>query len=377
MNILLISPYFSPAIGGVESHLNDLCKYLVSKKHKVYVRTYRAFGVKERGRVNKESKYLNIYRLPWPDFNLIFKLEKYPILKFIYIFSGIFLDCLIFLLRDYRKIDVIQAHGFIAALTAVFLGKLFKKRVVVNTHVAFKLKNNFMTKIIKWTLLNSDNILVLTRNVKESLIKLGIPTDRIGIYHYWVDQKIFNKQKNSKKKLGWENKFVVLFVGRLIEVKGVNIIFDLAENMKGINFVVIGSGLLNEELKEKSSKFPNITFLGKVENKNLPIYYSGADLLLIPSKIFKQEYEEGIPRVMIEALSCGLPVISTRSGGISDVFSDEIGQLVDDNLKSMMKGIEDFYRDKSFLKSIARKCRFYALKYFTLKNAKIIEKSLI
>lgn len=377
MNLLMITPYFSPAVGGVETHLNDLCKYLISKKHKVFVRTYKALGVKERGRIYEESKYLKIHRLPWPDFNLIFKLEKYPVLKFIYIFSGIFLDCLIFLLRNYKNLDVIQAHGFIAAMIGVLLGKIFKKRVVVNTHVAFKLNDNFMTKIIKWTLLNSDKILVLTQGIKASLIKIRIPADKIKIYHYWVDQKVFNKQKNSKKKLGWENKFVALFVGRLIEVKGINIIFDLARILKNITFAIVGSGPLGEEIKQKSKEYSNILFLGKVKNKDLPIYYSGADLLLIPSRIFKQEYEEGIPRVMIEALSCSLPIISTRAGGIPDVFNDEIGLLVDDDSKSMMKAIENFYQDKSLLKLVVRKCRLYALKYFTLTNAKIIEKSLI
>ena len=116
MNILLISPYFSPAVGGVETHLTDLCKYLASKKHEVFVRTYKAMGVKNRGETEEEDKFLKIHRFWWPDFNLIFKLEKYPILKFLYLFTGLFLDCLFFLIHNNKKIEVIQAHGFIAFL---------------------------------------------------------------------------------------------------------------------------------------------------------------------------------------------------------------------------------------------------------------------
>lgn len=376
MNILLISPYFSPAVGGVETHLNDLCKYLTSKKHTIFVRTYKAFGVKNRGQMDENKKFVKIHRLWWPDFSLIFKLERAPILKFIYLFLGIFLDCLIFLLINHKKIDVIQPHGFIAALVAVFLGKLFKKRVIVNTHVSFNLSDSFMTQLIKWTLLNSDKILVLTQGIKTSLIKLGIPADKIKIYHYWVDQRIFNKQKNSKKRLEWKNKFTVLFVGRLVEVKGVRIIFDLAKMLLDINFVIVGSGPLAKELQQKSASFRNVKFVGKVENKNLPLYYSAADILLIPSQLIEQEYKEGMPRVMIEALYCGLPVISTKSGGILDIFDKKIGVLVEDDVVSIINAIKLFNQNRSVLRRLKRNCRLYALKFFGINNARIIEISL-
>lgn len=376
MHILLISPYFSPAVGGVETHLDDLCSYLNQKKHLVFVRTYQAFGVPDRGASNERQGGVQVHRLWWPDFNLIFKLESYPVLKFFYLFFGLFFDCLLFLLNPPKKIDVIQAHGFIAALIAVILGKLFKKRVVVNTHVGFKLSKGFMTDLIKWTLLSSDKILVLTEGIKHSLIKLGIQEDKISVYHYWVDQKIFSPVKNAKSKLNWENKFVVLFVGRLIEVKGVRIIFELAKDLKNITFAIAGSGPLGDELKERSKGYKNIIFLGKINNEDLPLYYSGSDVLLIPSRVIKQEYEEGIPRVMIEALSCGLPVISTKTGGIPDVFSKEIGILVDDDSQMMESAINRISK-KNEVGKMSDRCRKYALKLFSVKNAKIIENSLI
>lgn len=376
MNILLISPYFSPAVGGVETHLNDLCKYLSSKKHTIFVRTYKSFGVNNRGQTDENKKFVKIHRLWWPDFNLIFKLERSPILKFTYLFLGIFLDCLIFLLRNHKKINVIQAHGFIGASVAVILGKVFEKRVVINTHVSFNLSSGLITKIIKLILLSSAKILVLTSGIKKSLIDLGIPDEKIDIYHYWVDQKIFNKIKNAKSKLGWDNKFVILFVGRLIEVKGIRMVFKLAEKFKNIHFVIAGSGPLSEEVKEQLKTHKNIIFLGKVDNQDLPIYYSASDILLIPSKIIKQKYEEGIPRVMIEALYCCLPVISTKSGGIPDIFDKKIGVLVEDDIASIINAIKLFNQDRSVLRGLKKNCRSYALKFFGINNARIIEASL-
>lgn len=377
MNILLISPYFRPMVGGVETHLDDLCNFLNNQKYAVYVRTYKAFGTKIRGRSKEKKEYISIHRLWWPDFNLIFILEKHSILKFFYLFTGLFFDCWLFLIRNSKSVNVIQAHGFIAAFIAVILGKIFNKKIVVNTHVGFKLNYGVTTKMIKWILLNSNKILVLTEGIKESLVKLGIPEDKIAVYHYWVDQKKFKIQKNAKKELSWEDKFIVLFVGRLIEVKGARVIFDLAKKLTYITFVIIGSGPLKEEFRLKSKEYPNILFLGKVNNKDLPVYYSGADLLLILSKIIKQEYEEGIPRVMIEALSCGLPVISTKSGGIPDVFHDKIGKLTKDEIKPTEKVIKEFSKNKNLLEKTSFNCRKFAQDKFSIKNALIIEKSLL
>lgn len=372
----MISPHFYPAVGGVETHLTDLCKFLASKKHTVYVRTYQALTSKEKGKIHEETAYLKIHRLPWPDFNLYFKLDKYPILKFLYVFTGLFFDSLIFLLKNSQKIDVIQAHGLITAFGAVILGKIFRKRVVVNTHVNFKFNSSFMTKVITWALKNSDQILVLTESAKRSLVKLGIPEEKIAIYHYWVDQKIFYKRKDAKKILCWDKKFVVLFVGRLIEVKGVKVIFDLAKRQKNITFVIVGSGPLAEEFQSKAGEYPNILFLGKVKNDDLPLYYSAADLLLIPSKMIEQEYEEGIPRVMIEAISCGLPVITTPSGGIPDVFNVKIGMIVKDDVNSVNNAIEWIFKRRGIFKKVSKECRSFAVANFGIKNSQVIEKTL-
>ena len=62
-------------VGGVETHLDDLCIFLNKQKYTVFVRTYKAFGVKFRGMSSEEKGYIHIHRLWLPDINLIFKLE--------------------------------------------------------------------------------------------------------------------------------------------------------------------------------------------------------------------------------------------------------------------------------------------------------------
>ena len=377
MNILLISPYFAPAVGGVETHLTDLVNYFSKRKHTVYVRTYKALGTQNRGETNENTKHIKIHRLWWPDFNLVFKLEDNLVLRVLYISLGLFFDCLFFLLNNHNKINTIQVHGFIAALWGVPLAKIFRKRVIVNTHVGFKFSDGLMDNVIKLVLQNADQILVLTNNAKEELVKIGIKEDKINIYHYWVDQNKFKKVVNANKKVGWSKNLSILFVGRLVEVKGVLNIFKIAKNFPNIDFKIIGSGPLSGEVEKKSKKQKNTEFIGKVENNKLPIYYSAADLLLVPSKLVKQTFEEGIPRVMIESLSCGTPVIITPSGGIPDVFNEKIGLMPKSDVKSLTSAIKSMTKNKAKLQKAKSNARPFALKHFSAKkNAKIIEESL-
>ncbi len=375
MRILLISPYFSPAVGGVETHLADLCKYFEKKKHTVYVRTYKALGTKNRGITNETSRYVKIHRLWWPDFGLVFKLESYPIPRVIYISLGLMIDCFLFLLTHAKEVDAVQIHGFIAALWGVPLSKLFGKRVVVNTHVGFKFdKESIMNKMTAWVLKKVDAVLVLTNNARDAILDIGVPEEKIAIYHYWVDQKKFNLQKVKPGN----NKFTVLFVGRLVAVKGIETLLKLAKKMSDVQFVIAGSGPEEERIRNQGKEIKNLKFAGKVDQNDLPKYYNSADVLLIPSKIIKQTFEEGIPRVMIEALSCGTPVIATSSGGIPDVIDPSIGIQVKDNISDMERAIRKLQKDNKLLSKLSKNARPFALQLFGEgENAKVIENSLI
>ena len=146
--------------------------------------------------------------------------------------------------------------------------------------------------------------------------------------------------------------------------------------MPKVTFAIAGSGPEEERVRRDSNGIENVSFLGKVNNFELKKYYSAADVMLIPSQIIKQTYEEGIPRVMIEGLSCGLPVISTKSGGIPDIFSEEIGYLVEDNEKRIMEKIQLLYKNRKILMQKAKQCRRFATKIFSVDNVRVIDRSL-
>jgi glycosyltransferase involved in cell wall biosynthesis len=371
LNVLIICPFFRPNVGGVETHLDDLCEYLRTHNYKVYVLTYQPLTTKARGLKIEKKENLEIRRIWWPGFNLFHKLEPYPILEFLYLTPGLFLNTFFFLLNNRKKVDVIHAQGFNAAFISKILSRIFRKKFIVSTHAIYGLNpQSFMAKMVKWTLGSADKILALSKPSKEELIKIGVTSDKIDVYHYWVDQTVFKpiNKNNAKKQLGWNGKFVVLFVGRLIEKKGVNILLEVArQTLRDIYFAFIGDGPLAEEIKRASGEIPNVLFIGKINNRDLPLYYNAADIFCIPS-----QYEEGFGRVILEAISCGTPVVGSSKGGIPEAVDSTVGILVEPRIKNLKGVIEKLYKDKEKLEILSSNCRKYAEEKFGEKNAEVI-----
>ena len=87
-SVLIISPFFSPNTGGVESHLDDLCSVLTEKGIRAYVTTYQPLTTRGRAASREERGTVSIMRLAWFGSNLFHRLERYPFFEFIYLFPG-------------------------------------------------------------------------------------------------------------------------------------------------------------------------------------------------------------------------------------------------------------------------------------------------
>lgn len=99
-------------------------------------------------------------------------------------------------------------------------------------------------------------------------------------------------------------------------MKGVKLIYECAERMPNVLFVMVGDGAVKTNIK-------NCIFVGEKRYENIPLWMSAADILILPS------YSEGLPNVVMEALSCGTPAIVTDVGGCPEVVKDgETGFVV-------------------------------------------------
>lgn len=357
-NILIITPFYYPNIGGVESHLSDLVTALSNKGYRIFVHTYTPLTTNTKAPLfENPSDNIFIFRYYLPGHGLFHLLEKYPLLDFIYLTPKLLIHLLLWFITKRPKIDVIHAHGLNACLIGVVLKKIFNIKLVVSIHAVYEFNIKSITSFATKQILKlSDSVITLSKASQKQLSKIGVKS---LIFKYWIDLSLFKKK--SKK----HDPFTVLFVGRLIPKKGIYLIIKLAKNLPQINFIIIGDGPLNNYLNRIS--ISNLKFLGAIPNKFLPKEYHKADLLIIPSM-----YPEGFGRVTMEAVACGLPVVGSNLGGIPEALDESVAILVKPSYFNFYKAINFLLKNKNVLIKLKSNTRLYAEKNFSIKNLEMI-----
>ena len=164
------------------------------------------------------------------------------------------------------------------------------------------------------------------KEVPDFLKKNGIPEEKIVyIPAFYIDLEVF-------RSLGLEKNYDLIFVGRLEKNKGPDLLIDAASKLKTqiLNFrmIIVGNGPLEHNLKFKIENLKlqnNILLYGWAkDSKEVARLLNESKILVMPS------YNEGGPRVVLEAMACGVPVITTKVGLMPDIIKDgENGLFID------------------------------------------------
>lgn len=368
MNILQLSAHYSPNTGGVETHLDDLVAALIKRKHRVTVLTYQPLSSPVSAPFMTKANGLQIIRLPWIK-GLFYQLVDNPAAEFLYLFPGLFFALPFVLIR--RKYQIIHAHGLIAATVGVFWGKMFSIKTVVSTHSLYHFpKQGLYRSFVQFVLSHAQCCLCLSKKSVEELISLGIDPERVKQFTYWIDLEQFQpmRSNNFKAQVHLQNQFVVMFVGRLIEEKGIRVLIKTIKKLKGrITLVIAGDGPLKDEVVKEVQNNEHIRYLGKLNGEELSFYYNLADLLVVPSI-----HDEGFGRVIIEALACSLPVLGSDRGSIPEALDDSVGQLANVTVKNLQKQITYLKTHPNVLKKLKQNGRRFAVRRYSEKNIETI-----
>lgn len=370
--VLQITPFFRPDTGGIQTHVDDLCEYLRTNGWYTYVYTYRPLELKKGASKLEKRENLEVHRINWIRGNWVNIFENNPPMRFLYLTVALLLHCFWFMLFNHKKIKIIHAHGMNAGFVAIVLKIFFNKKIILSTHGVYGedigSSKKFVKKFINPILSNRfDKILTASNKSTEELVEQGVERKKVQRYIHWVNQDIFksyNKEK-VRKELNLNYRKIVLFVGRLVCTKGVKLLVEVAKQLKEINFVFIGDGPLSNWMKKQDDKMSNIHYLGKVDNYDLPRYYSAADIVCVPSL-----HEEGYVRVIVEAISCGTPVIGSHNrAGITEVINEKVGVIFEPYVKDIRYAILNIlsHQDK-----YRKNCFEYSRKKYSNANAKTI-----
>jgi len=146
--------------------------------------------------------------------------------------------------------------------------------------------------------------IVMSRFSKNRFIKAGLPEDKIFIKPNFVELNTPKKHNNSN---------FCLFVGRLVDYKGIEFLVEIFKRLKDYKLKVIGDGPLIEKLKAEVHETPNIELLGRMTHNRTIEYMRRTYLLIFPSKCY-----ESTPRTIVEAFACGTPVLVSDRGFLGD-----------------------------------------------------------
>lgn len=235
--------------------------------------------------------------------------------------------------------------------------KIFIIREQVNFRKFKKSLLKFILKGVKVISLSKNNKKMLKENGIEDII---IINDRLKL--------VINEESLSKRRQN--NPPTILFLSNLSKEKGVYVFIEalMILKNKGDDFKaeIVGAPLniTEEELKERISGLnlnDRVTYHGFAKGMKRFEFYLKSDIFVLPS------LKETFPGVVLEAMQCALPVVSTKEGGIPDIIIDgETGFLVEKgNPSALAEKIEVLLKDKNLAKKMGEKGRERFLKNFT------------
>ncbi|MCM8826813.1 MAG: glycosyltransferase [Candidatus Omnitrophica bacterium] len=200
---------------------------------------------------------------------------------------------------------------------------------------------------------------------------------------YILDKIILNYHGIELDKFPLRNKIMgngrinILSIGRLVDTKGFDYLIDACQilDRERLNFYckIVGQGELLGRLNRKVKEYnlsDKIEFLGEKTQKEIMGLYREATVLVQPSVIAKNGDRDGIPNVILEAMACGVPVISTNISGIPEVIIDkETGILVPPNNSiALAKAILNLANDEALKEKIIYNARILVEKKFDAKR---------
>ncbi|KAJ6778016.1 N-ACETYLGLUCOSAMINYL-PHOSPHATIDYLINOSITOL BIOSYNTHETIC PROTEIN [Salix koriyanagi] len=324
--ILMVSDFFFPNFGGVESHIYYLSQCLLKLGHKVVVMTH-AYG--NRSGVRYMTGGLKVYYVPWRPFLMQNTLPTVygtlPIVRTI-------------LVRE--KISLVHGHQAFSTLCheALMHARTMGYKVVFTDHSLYgfaDIGSIHMNKVLQFSLADVSQAICVSHTSKENtVLRSGLPAEKVFMIPNAVDTAMF---KPAPERLG-NDEIIIVVISRLVYRKGadllVEVIPEICHLYPNVRFIVGGDGpkrVRLEEMREKHSLQDRVEMLGSVPHAHVRS-------VLISGHIFlNSSLTEAFCIAILEAASCGLLTVSTRVGGVPEVLPEDMIVLAEPDPSDMVR----------------------------------------
>jgi len=186
----------------------------------------------------------------------------------------------------------------------------------------------------------ADGLLAVSGALRDEMIALGMPADRIKVHHTGVDQAAFRPSDRAAAKAAFGlSGPVILTVGHLIPRKGQALVIDAMTSLPDATLLIVGDGpdraALERQIAARGLQ-DRARMLGPKMHADLPALFAAADVMVLPSA------SEGLANVWVESLACGTPIVITDVGGAREVVDrPAAGRIVERNVEAIAVGIAE------------------------------------
>ena len=221
---------------------------------------------------------------------------------------------------DFKLID---AHYFYPdGIAAVLLGREFGRPVCITargTDINVYPNYRLPRRLILWAARRAAALVTVSEGLKDNLVRLGIPGNRINVLRNGVDLGLFRPRDRAAARARLNLKGTTLLsVGNLVPAKGHELLIRAAVSLPDARVLIVGQGPQADSLRALARQLnvaDRVSLLGALPHEELPEIYSASDVLVLASE------REGWPNVLLEAMACGTPVVSTAVSGATELIT--------------------------------------------------------
>jgi sugar transferase (PEP-CTERM/EpsH1 system associated) len=269
---------------------------------------------------------------------------------------------------------IVHSHGFTTMLASYLATKLTGTVVMMNGEHGTLYYSSFKQRLLqKWLFRSMDINLTVSSELKNKIQQeFSLSLDNFKPIINGVDSHVFNPKLSSsiRSELNILNEDIIIgSVGRLVSVKNypslIKAFSELYKNNAHTHLVLAGDGPERSALEQLTNKLnlkDRIHFLGS--RNDIPNVMNGFDLFVLPS------FSEGLSNTLLEAMSCGVPVIASQVGGNPEIVKANVSGVLypSNDVEALSSILCKLCNSPSEIKKLSKLAREHIVNHYSLKS---------